>query len=155
MILTTHALVGAAIGKNISNPWIVIIISLIAHFFMDTFRHGEYVESFDEKVNFSNTWWKVAFDLFIAGVILIFFVFFEKIDTSTTRNMFIGVFFSMFPDFLTFLYWKYKFKLLSPIYQFHSWVHRYPRFSEQRKWNLRNAINDLIISLTAILFLLI
>lgn len=155
MILTTHALTGAVIGKNIENPWIIIVVSLVVHFLMDTLRHGEYVESFDSKVAFKNTWWKVTLDLSSVLICIALIINFEKLTSLEIRNILIGIFFSMFPDLLTLIYWKFRLKILFPIYQFHSWVHRYPRFSKERIWNIKNEANDIIISLIAILLLLI
>jgi hypothetical protein len=154
MILATHALVGAALGKNLENPWLIVVLCLITHFALDSFRHGEYVESFDSKTTFKNTWWKTALDLFFGSLIIGFFIYYQNIDRSKIVNILLGSFSSMFPDLLTFFYWKFKFKFLAPIYAFHTWSHKYPRFSSERQWNLRNAANDILFSLLAILFLI-
>ena len=156
MILATHALVGAAIGKNISNPWIIITLSLVFHFAMDSFRHGEY---FDDRIaTLKTTWWKVALDL-ISGLLIIFFaIYLQKPNIIQTRNILRGAFTSMFPDLLTVFYWKFHFKFLEKIKQFHAFCHRYSRFSKhgkERQWTLRNAINDLFFSIVAIILLFI
>lgn len=153
MILTTHALAGAVIGKLIPNPWIVIPASLVIHFSMDHLRHGEYVEIFQNREAVKKTWWKVALDLLFAFVIPLAFVYFGNFDYIQTRNIMLGVLFSTLPDAITFLYWKFDFKFLAPYYQFHSWVHRYPRASQEREWTFRNAWNDTLISLICILLL--
>ena len=153
MILATHALVGAAIGEKINNPWLIVIFSLIIHFILDSFRHGEYVESFDSKVAFKNTWWKIALDLFSGLSIIFLFIYFQNISFTKTFNILLGSFSSMFPDLLTLIYRKFKIQLLGKIYQFHGWCHRYPRFSPERQWTLRNAANDILISLLAIIIL--
>lgn len=155
MILATHALVGAAIGKNIDNPWIIIPVSLAVHYVIDSFRHGEYVESFDSKTAAKNTWWRILLDLsaglFIIGLIIIY----NKPSLEKTFDILLGSFSSMFPDLLTLIYWKFKIPLLGKIYKFHSWVHRYPRFSPEREWKLQNARNDILVSLLSIFFLFI
>ncbi len=43
MILTTHTLTGAVVGKCVNNTWLIMILSVILHFILDTFRHGEYL----------------------------------------------------------------------------------------------------------------
>jgi len=150
MILTTHALAGAAIGKNFSNPWIIIILSLIIHYIMDSFRHGEYL---NRKSTLENTWWKVALDLFFAMAIVGFFIIFKNPKPSETFSILLGSFFSMLPDLFTVLYWKLNFKILKKLFLFHAWIHKYPPFSPERAWTLRNSANDIIFSLIAILLL--
>jgi len=156
MILATHELVGAAIGSKIHNPWLIIIFSIAMHFVLDTFRHGEYVESFDSKVAFKNTWHKVALDFFAGIIVIIIYLFIKKPDILIIKNIFLGVFFSIIPDFITFLYWKYRFAFLEKYYAFHSkFLHSFPPSSKERDWNLRNAANDIITSLITIIILFV
>lgn len=147
MILSSHALTGAVIGKNINNPWSIVFISLIVHFLLDSLPHGEYLNQKTLKRNF----WKVVLDLFIGFSLIIFYVYFNKLDLIKIRNIFIGAFVSLFPDLLTFLYWALNFKFLKKISDFHSSAH----LSGKREWNLKNASNDIIVIATAIFLLLI
>lgn len=152
MILTTHALTGAAIGKFIPNPLIQILILIPLHYTMDIFRHGEYL---GKKSTFKNTWWKVALDS-AAGLSIIFTVaYFQDFNKALLLPMLTGAFISMFPDLLTVLYWKLNFKFLKKIYILHQFVHRFPDESPQRAWTLRNAINDILFSIIAITLLFI
>ena len=154
MILTTHALTGAVIGKNIGNPWIVVILSLVVHFIMDGFRHGEYFDS--RTATIKDTAWKIILDLSFSGIIILGFLFFYKPAFQITRNILLGSFFSMFPDLLTVLFWKFKWDILGKIKDFHVFCHRYsrfPKFSKERQWTLRNATNDILFSLLAIIFI--
>lgn len=155
MILTTHALVGAAIGEKISNLWLIIALSLSIHFILDSFRHGEYVESFSNKTTFKNTWWKIALDFFLGAIIIFSFIYFKDITQEKIFNILLGSLTSMFPDLLTLLYWKFKLPILKKAYAFHTWVHRYPRNAPERIWNLRNSLNDILFSLAAIIILFI
>lgn len=156
MILATHALVGAAIGKNINNPWMIIALSLAFHFIMDGFRHGEY---FDDRIaTLRTTWWKVALDLALGLLIIFSTIYWQKSSIIQTRNILLGAFTSMFPDLLTVLYWKFHFKFLEKIKKFHAIFHRYgrfPKYGKERQWTLRNAFNDLLFSLIAIILLFI
>jgi hypothetical protein len=157
MILTTHALAGAVIGKNIQNPWIIILASLTVHYFLDGFRHGEY---FDERVaTVKNTWWKVALDLAVGFFIIIAFLIIKHPKTTEIINILLGSFFSLLPDFVTLMHWTFKKnKTLAKIKSFHAWAHRYskfPKHSKERQWTLRNAANDILISATAILLLML
>lgn len=155
MILATHALVGAAIGEKISSPWLIVFLSLAMHFVLDAFRHGEYEKGFDSKVTFKNTWWKVALDFFIGFFAVLLLIYFNQFSALQIKYIFLGVFASIFPDSLTFLYWKFNFPLLKKLYEFHSWCHKYHPLSPNRAWNLRNSVNDIIISLIAIIILFI
>jgi hypothetical protein len=155
MILATHELVGAAIGAKIHSPWLIIIFSLAIHFVLDTFRHGEYVESFDSKVALKNTWYKVVMDFFAGIIIILVYITIRKPDSFVVKDIFLGVLFSILPDFITFIYWKYRFTFLKKYYTFHSWCHKYPPGAKERIWNLRNAANDIIFSLLAIIILFI
>lgn len=148
MILTTHALTGAVIGKNLDNPWLIIAASVALHFILDTLRHGEYLNQQSKWKEF----WKVAVDI-LAGLSIIFsIIFFSDFSPTTVFNILLGAFFSMLPDLNTFLYWKLNFKFLRPIYEFHHWIHR-PENPIEEKWNLRNFVNDAVFSLSAIILL--
>lgn len=151
MILVTHALVGAAIGKNINNPLIIIPLSLAAHYALDSQRHGEYL---DKTSTFKNTWWKISLDLLAGLLIVLLFISIKDLNLLRIRNILIGSFSSMFPDFLTLLFWIYPFGFLKKLHSFHEWVHRY-FFSDELKWSFKNASNDILISLVALLFLFI
>lgn len=154
MILTTHALIGAAIGKNVENPYLLILLSLVVHFFLDSFRHGEY---FDSRVaTIKDTAWKILLDLFIPAGIILFFILSTHPTLSSTRNILLGAFFSILPDFFTVLFWKFHWKILEKIKNFHAFCHHYskfPKFSPERQWTLRNAINDILFSAIAIIIL--
>lgn len=157
MILATHALVGAAIGKNVKNPWLVVLLSLAAHFLLDGFRHGEY---FDNRIaTLKNTWWKVTLDLTFASFAIFGYLGLNRPTPSVDFNILLGAFFSMLPDLLTVFYWLFpQNRLLAGIKKFHSLAHRYSRFpkhSPERQWTLRNARNDILISALAILLLLL
>ncbi len=152
MILTTHALVGAAIGKYVSNPIALITILIPLHYTMDIFRHGEYL---GKKATFKNTWWKVTFDLFGGISIILLTMGIQETNAAVFFSIMLGAFISMFPDLLTVLYWKLDFKFLGKIYRLHQFVHRFPDGSPERAWTFRNAVNDIIFSIVATIFLLI
>ncbi len=151
MILITHALVGAALGKQIGNPLIVAPLAIALHFCLDTFRHGEYL---NQQSTFKNTTWKVALDLFSGLIMVILYLKFSHSSIETIQNVFIGTFFSLLPDLTTVLYWKFHANFLKKIYAFHEWVHPYPKGDKRYNWNLRNNLNDIIFSLIAISILL-
>lgn len=157
MILSTHALVGAAIGAKIHNPWLIIPIVIVIHFFLDGLRHGEY---FDSRIaTVKNTWWKITLDLSLGLFIIFGFIYFGNHNTANIINILIGSFFSMFPDLLTVIFYcNPNIKILAKIKNFHSLAHRYdknPKYSKERQWNFRNSLNDLLISIISIIILII
>ena len=155
MISTTHLLIGAVLGKNISNPWIVAIVAIPLHFIMDHFRHGEYVESFSKKTSVKNTWWKSALDLFLGIAIIFFIAYYMHFSSTTIKSIVVGMFFSMLPDLLLVLYWKFHWPFLQKIHDFHAWCHKYPHFAKEREWNFRNSRNDILFSIAAIILLVL
>jgi len=152
MILTTHALAGAAIGKTFDNPWAIIALSVIIHFFLDTFRHGEYL---NRKSGIKEVLRKVLIDL-SAGIGAVLFITLAAKDMALEKiyHIFLGSFFSMFPDLLTFLYWKLNITSLKKIFEFHGRIHKHPQGSKERAWTFRNSMNDIIFSIIAIAILL-
>jgi len=151
MILTTHALVGAALGKHVSNPWLIFLIAIPLHFVLDHFRHGEYL---NRKSTFANIWWKVVLDL-IAGLAIVGgYIFWSHPVPLAARNILIGAFVSMFPDLLTVLYWKLHFNFLKIPFDFHERIHPYPKGDQRYDWTLRNARNDILFSILALVLLI-
>lgn len=152
MTLSTHALVGATLGKEIDNPFILIPVAIAVHFFLDTLRHGEYL---DRNSTFKKVWWKATIDVTLSLCVIILFIYAQKFNISKVKNILFGVFFSLFPDLLTLLHWESNSKILEKISRFHNWIHKYPRFSKEREWSLRNSINDILISTVSIAILFI
>lgn len=152
MILAAHELVGAAVGEKVHNPWLIIILSLALHFALDTLRHGEYL---DRKSTIKDTFWKVTLDASVGLIIIIFYILYRQPESAVIRNIFLGAFVSVFPDSLTFLYWKLRIKFFKKPFEFHFWLHKYPPFSPERAWTLRNGINDVLISAAAIAILFV
>lgn len=128
---------------------------MIIHYLMDGLRHGEYFDSRVAKVR--DAWWKVALDILTPIIVILIFIYVRNPKETQLFNILLGVFFSMLPDGLTLLHWKYpKNKILARIKKFHEIFHNYkkwPKFSSERQWNLRNATNDILISIIAIILL--
>ena len=154
MILSTHALTGAVIGKNINNIWLVILLALFFHFLMDSLRHGEYFD--DRYAKLKDTWWKVGLDILIGFSIIASIFLIQDWNEKILLNVFIGIFFSLLPDGTTLLHY-FNHNFFSKIKAFHSFCHcywRYPRYSEERQWTFRNYLNDIFLSLLAIVILI-
>lgn len=149
MILTTHALIGAAIGKNIESAWLVIILAFASHFLLDSFRHGEYTSSLKTK----RDWTKVFIDIAIGMSIVLFSLYWTEANEKVIFNTLLGSFFAALPDLFIVLYQKLNFRLVKIFVDLGSWVHPYPPGSPETLWTLRNAVYGILFSLIAIFFL--
>lgn len=152
MILTTHILSGALIGAEIKNPFYVAVISIIVHFLLDLFPHGDYLN----KKSRLREFWKVAVDL-AAGLGIVFAILFIRDPILNKTTIAIGIFFSLLPDATTFSYLWLKMKFLKPIHDFHQKLHRihYPDFAPERKFRLKNNLWDVLISFVSLLILIL
>jgi len=121
MILTTHLLSGAALGANIKNPWLVVILSLILHFILDTLPHGDYLNQKSSWRDFR----KVIIDLALGLGIVFIIILSRNPAPQTILNIAIGIFFSLLPDGTTFLYFFMKMKFIKPLKTFHENLHSY------------------------------
>lgn len=151
MVLTTHALVGAVIGKYSDNLALIAGLSVIIHYAMDILRHGDYYE---EKRTLFQGFSKEFFDLLIAGILIVIIIFFNKSTSTEIYYMLWGAGWSLLPDFLTLLYDKFNLKFLAPTYKLNRWVHDLFYTDSERAWNLKNLTNDFIISGVALMLLL-
>jgi hypothetical protein len=152
MILTTHILAGALIGREINNPYAVAGLAVAVHFALDLLPHGDYLNKKSKLREF----WKVAVDLTV-GLGTVYAIFFIRDPISNNalyiQNIAIGIFFSLLPDGTTFLYWKMGMNFLKPLKRFHEKLHCYPNSSPKREFRLKNNLFDILISLVAIITL--
>ena len=151
MILTPHILIGAAIGAKIGNFYLVALLSLTAHYLMESIPHSEYnINSLKNKFinkEFYLSLTKVFFD-FLLGFSLGFCLSF---NSPHFNYVIIGMLFAVIPDFLLFLYWQYDSKILSVLRQFHQALH----FKNKNTLFWQGILTQVIISLVAILILII
>lgn len=151
MILTTHAITGAVIGKYSHNLIIIATVSVIIHCAMDILKHGDYYE---EKRTFFQGFIKELIDLSIAAILFLIIIYFDKPTKTEVYYMLWGAGWSLLPDFTTVLYDKLNFKFLKPVYKLNRWVHDLFYSDADRVWNLKNLTNDFIISGISIIILL-
>jgi hypothetical protein len=93
MILLVHILLGAAIGYQIKNIYLAIILAFLSHYLMDLIPHIEYPIN-----NVGKNWKKslpqilnVGLDLFLGLFLVCFFVGFDL-------KVFVCAFFAIIPD---------------------------------------------------------
>lgn len=151
MILATHILAGAVVGKHVSNPVLIAAASVALHFAMDHLRHGDYLS---QRSTAGSVWKKVLTDLTVGFSMVSLMLLLNPENRLMTYRIFLGIFFSLLPDLSTLACKLFDAKFLKAVSRFHSTIHRFPSESPERKWNFRNSINDILISLIALVFLL-
>jgi len=131
MILSMHALAGAALASSTNNVVWGAVLGLVSHYFFDTISHTDYdigkVE--DGVIKMSDTApFKIAVDLIIGGLIIWY-----ALNTGRLHNeisTIVGAFFGILPDGLTFLYYhiinkerNFFTKLLTKHHTIHEKIH--------------------------------
>ncbi len=118
MILIPHAIVGAAVANMLPKHKVLgFVLAFASHYALDMIPHAEYKLDgfFDEDSRSIKSIWNntkaqlrlllIALDLFI-GIILCVVIFIRGEQSFILTA--IGIFAGILPDFLQFLYFKYK-----------------------------------------------
>lgn len=119
MILTPHAVVGAALANIFpNNPEIGFSLALASHYVLDTIPHWEYkldgfVDEKKDKVTSITKNFKLVFKplLFIFSDFLLAIILSYLLFVRDRYSFYLtigGVFFSVLPDFLQFVYLKFQ-----------------------------------------------
>jgi hypothetical protein len=151
MILTPHILVGAAIGSKFSWP-AVFFIGFLSHYLLDALPHYEYDIS-DIKYKkiqlnkaFFITLLKLTGDFCLGLLIVLLFIF-------NNPHFFMaawGVFSSLLPDGLLFLYWNFP---NNRLLKFFANPHRASHYLKNKSPVWLGLIIEIIVSLAALIFL--
>lgn len=140
MILTTHAITGAAIASTIpTHPVLGFTLGFCSHFLLDAIPHWEYnlASISEDKVNPINTdikinsdflhdLLKVIFDGFLGiGLSLLIFVYYsaEPSFPNLLIPILAGSIGGMLPDALQFVYWKCRIEPFISLQKFHIKIH--------------------------------
>jgi hypothetical protein len=135
MILTNHAIVGAALASLVPNaPVAGFAIGFLSHFVLDAIPHWDYdLQSIKEDKNnplnnemplngkFLKDILKIGLDFFV-GLSLSFLIFVVYFKYSILA-IFCGVAGAMTPDALQFIYMKWRHEPLISLQRFHLWIH--------------------------------
>jgi len=136
MILTTHAIVGAAAGRLVFNPLLSFIMGFISHFLIDAVPHWSYPLaslSRDKKnllkndmiINrhFIKDLIFIAVD-FCSGIILAIFIFQGRIGfINISLPLLFGALGGILPDILQFAYFKIRREPLIALQKLHIRFH--------------------------------
>lgn len=144
MILLPHLLLGAAIGQNISNPYIAIILAFLSHYILDTFPHAEYDFGIRDK---KYLWQKMLSALRVAtdltGGILLILLF-----SKNQPIIYICAFFAILPDGFTVLNNYFQTKILRPHQNLHEKIHFLKHKKISNFWRILSQIVAVVISIT-------
>lgn len=135
MTLTTHGVTGALIVASMPvYPVVGLILAFGSHFLLDALPHWDYKILSLDKIeakkgvvvmtggrNFFLDLFRIGTDGFLglmltAGISLFFF-------DSVLWLLIAGALAAMFPDFLQFVFGRFKFEFLRPLQNFHSDIH--------------------------------
>ena len=139
MILTSHAIIGAAVSRLApADPILGFLLAVASHFVADTVPHWDYSHVFrsavrDERGQIMNMHWNkdFLFDFFkigadaAAGALLALFIF-QAHSGSDFIALFAGICGGVFQDGLQILYLKIKKEPFIAIQGFHEKIHARP-----------------------------
>ena len=147
MILTPHLLLGAAIAAKISNPFLILPLAFLSHYFLDLLPHKEYSVENIFKKNWKKSlpdFIKVGVD-FSSGIVLI------SIFSSSELIVYAGALLAILPDGITFFGFVFSNKFSEHNDDFHKKIHLFVNKKIPAFWGV---FSQIATSLTAIFFLL-
>lgn len=135
MVLATHAVAGAVLASFFPKyPLLAFCVGFFSHFLLDAIPHWDYhlaslSQDQSDKMNTDMKLGRVfAFDLLkIAADVVLGFVFtfllFLFFGIPLHTAFIFGAFGGIAPDFLQFVYMKWKHEPLLSLQKFHMWIH--------------------------------
>jgi len=118
MGITPHMLVGAAIGSQCSNLWVVFSLGFVSHFILDFLPHWDYLDSI--KVDKPSHLAKIFLDAALGSLLVLILIW---IYPQNILMITIGLVAVLLPDVLEFLYNTFQFKILQPFSLIHHKIH--------------------------------
>jgi len=113
MTLTTHATLGAVIGKAVGNPVLAFVLGFISHFLIDMVPHGDSGISDNFRVHKRRQKQAVAYVAVDAVVSILFVLLLVNMkDIDATRAFTWGIIGGVLPDLLVGVYELTKTKWL-------------------------------------------
>ncbi len=133
MILSTHAVLGAAVARLFPhNPVLGFFLGFISHFVFDAIPHWDYSlrsEVLGDKKEIVDMRWgkDFLFDIFRLGLdfaagVGIVFIFFPLHGGKDLASLLAGLMGGVLPDALQFFYFKIKKEPLSSLQRFHKFI---------------------------------
>ena len=137
MILVTHGIIGAAVGRLFPGaPLVAFLAGFVSHFLTDAIPHWHY-QLFSMRKDPANPLnndmkfgWKFLMDLVsigtdcLAGILLPILLFQGWSGFSDPAPAILwGAIGAVLPDLLQFVYMKWRQGPFSPLQRFHLWIH--------------------------------
>ncbi|MBV8755332.1 MAG: hypothetical protein JO328_20970 [Hyphomicrobiales bacterium] len=131
MILSTHALVGAALANMFpSHPGVAFAVGFASHFALDAIPHADYPirsASIDPKIGaplrFDRALLQDAITIGADGMLGLVFAFVFFASAENQWAILLGACGAMLPDAFQFLYLRFPHEPLRTLQRFHRWVH--------------------------------
>jgi hypothetical protein len=131
MILSTHALVGAAIANMFpSHPGVAFAVGFASHFALDAIPHADYPirsASVDPKIGaplqFDRALLHDAITIGADGMLGLVCAFLLFASAENQWAILLGALGAMLPDALQFLYARFPHEPLRTLQRFHRWAH--------------------------------
>jgi hypothetical protein len=131
MILSTHALVGAALANMFpSHPGVAFAVGFASHFALDAIPHADYPirsASVDPKIGaplqFDRALLHDAITIGADGMLGVVCALLLFASAANQWAILLGAFGAMLPDALQFLYLRFPREPLRTLQRFHRWVH--------------------------------
>jgi hypothetical protein len=131
MILSTHALVGAALANMFpAHPGVAFAVGFASHFVLDAIPHADYPirsASIDPKVGaplrFDRALLQDAITIGADGILGLVCAFLLFASPANQWAILLGAFGAMLPDGLQFIYLRFPHEPLRTLQRFHRWAH--------------------------------
>ena len=144
MVITSHMLVGAAIGVHSPNVWAAFCFGFISHYLLDALPHWDYLDGI--KISKFNQLAKIFIDFIIGSTVVV--ILFWPLSFNFNILIIFGLFGALLPDFIEFFYTNFKIKLLRPLSLFHNKIHYYKKTSF-----LKGSISLIIVLIISIVLI--
>lgn len=124
MTITTHAAVGAIIGRFIPHPLAAFLCGFVSHFLLDAIPHGDCTLSDNYRIHKTKRKRAVAYAL-TDGILALFFVLYlaNTRDIRSVPGFTWGIIGSVLPDLIIGAYEITRPKWLKWFHDMHFWFH--------------------------------
>jgi hypothetical protein len=154
MVLTTHAVTGAALASLTPNqPLLGFAVGFASHFVLDAIPHWDYYLASQKKDennrlndeipltlnrNFLKDIFKIGLDGF-TGLLFAYFFFVFYLNFSAFI-VFCGIAGAILPDILQFVQIKYRHEPFNSLRQFHIWIQSWKSLNDKPVWGVLSQI---------------
>lgn len=167
MVLTTHAVVGGAIGRLLAGqPLLAFILAFASHFVLDLIPHWDYPlrsKTVDHHESYSVRFrlgWEMVFDLLgigadlALGLLLAYVLFPLPAESLWWSSVLWGAVGGILPDGLQFIYSQWRWRILRGLQRFHHFVHAKHNFNHQ-PWRGAGLQAGLVLLVWAVTYLIL